>query len=99
MFPKTLKIFLPDLVGTRKDTNIPILMNNKFLPNLVLFIVAFALTNLPGIGFLESAHAVVPAPDGGYPNFNTAEGTNSLQHVTPGIGNTAAGWASVFSTY
>ena len=73
-------------------------MNNKFLPNLVLFIVAFALTNLPGSGFLESAHAVVPAPDGGYPNFNTAEGTNALQHVTTGIGNTAAGWRSLFTT-
>jgi Chaperone of endosialidase len=73
-------------------------MNNKFLPNIVLFVAAFALSNLPGIGFLDSAYAVVPPPDGGYPNFTTAEGTNALQHLTTGVGNTAAGWRSLFTT-
>ena len=61
-------------------------------PSLILIplLIAFAL--------LESVHAVVPAPDGGYPNFNTAEGTNALQHLTTGVGNTAAGWRSLFTT-
>ena len=37
------------------------------------------------------AQAVVPAPDGGYANGNTAEGTNALFSLTSGIWNTAAG--------
>jgi hypothetical protein len=43
------------------------------------------------------ARAVVPAPDGGYPNFNTAEGNNALKNLTTGVGNAAAGWFSLFS--
>ncbi|MFL6505036.1 MAG: tail fiber domain-containing protein [Candidatus Udaeobacter sp.] len=42
-------------------------------------------------------HAVVPAPDGGYPNFTTAEGTNALKNLTTGAGNTAVGWQSLFT--
>jgi hypothetical protein len=41
------------------------------------------------IGLLPKAQAVVPAPDGGYPNGNTAEGTNALLNLTNGIWNTA----------
>src|SRR5262245_32297544 len=44
-----------------------------------------------------SAHAVVPAPDGGYPGFTTAEGSNALQNLTTGLGNTATGWRSLFA--
>jgi hypothetical protein len=43
------------------------------------------------------ARAVVPAPDGGYPNFNTAEGSNALKNLTTGVGNAAVGWFSLFS--
>jgi Chaperone of endosialidase len=53
---------------------------------------------LTGFALLQPAHAVVPAPDGGYPNFTTAEGTNALQNLTTGVGNTAAGWHSLFTT-
>ena len=41
--------------------------------------------------------AVVPAPDGGYPGFNTAEGQNTLFTLTTGVGNTAVGWFSLWS--
>jgi hypothetical protein len=41
--------------------------------------------------------AVVPPPDGGYPNFNTAEGQNALFSLTTGSGNTAVGWFSLFN--
>jgi hypothetical protein len=41
--------------------------------------------------------AVVPPPDGGYPNFTTAEGTNALKNLTSGAGNTGLGWYSLFS--
>jgi hypothetical protein len=43
------------------------------------------------------AQAVVPAPDGGYPNGNTAEGANALQSLTTGNFNTALGNGALFS--
>jgi Chaperone of endosialidase len=46
---------------------------------------------------LPKAEAVVPPPDGGYPNFTTAEGTKALQSLTTGAANTAVGWYSLFS--
>src|SRR4030095_8342440 len=46
---------------------------------------------------LPKAQAVNPAPDGGYPGFNTAEGTNALKNLTTGVGNTAVGWFSLWS--
>jgi uncharacterized coiled-coil protein SlyX len=49
------------------------------------------------IGLLPGAQAVVPAPDGGYPGFTTAEGTKALQSLTTGSANTAVGWFSLFS--
>jgi hypothetical protein len=60
--------------------------------------LALAIVSLlTGFAFLQPVHAVVPSPDGGYPNFNTAEGTNALQNLTTGAGNTAAGWYSLFT--
>jgi hypothetical protein len=47
--------------------------------------------------FLPKAQAVVPAPDGGYPNFNTAEGTKAFFSLSTGAANTAVGWYSLFS--
>src|SRR5882724_9606057 len=35
------------------------------------------------------AFGIVPAPDGGYPGLNTAEGQNALLYLTTGSGNTA----------
>jgi hypothetical protein len=52
---------------------------------------------LIGFAFLQSALAVVPPPDGGYPGFNTAEGQNALKNLSSGVGNTATGWDSLFS--
>jgi hypothetical protein len=45
-------------------------------------------------GLLPQAQAVVPPPDGGYPNFTTAEGQNALFSLTTGTANTAVGWFS-----
>jgi Chaperone of endosialidase len=43
------------------------------------------------------AEAVVPAPDGGYPGGNTAEGQSALLSLTMGGFNTAAGFSSLSS--
>ncbi len=37
-----------------------------------------------------------PTPDGGYPNDNTAEGTNALFSLTTGVDNTATGFDALF---
>jgi hypothetical protein len=47
-------------------------------------------------GLSPVARAVVPAPDGGYPGFNTAEGTNALFSLTSGTANTAIGFNALF---
>jgi hypothetical protein len=43
------------------------------------------------LGISHMAQAVVPPPDGGYPNFNTAEGQNALFSLSTGVANTAVG--------
>ena len=58
---------------------------------------AFGLVVLASVALLAQLQAVVPPPDGGYPNFTTAEGTNALQSLTTGSANTAVGWFSLFS--
>ncbi len=55
---------------------------------LVLFCLAAVGPNV---------QAVVPAPDGGYPGGNTAEGQNALLSLTTGTYNTAVGWLSLGS--
>jgi hypothetical protein len=62
---------------------------SRLLTTLLLFLsVSLAAPN---------ARAVVPPPDGGYPGFNTAEGTKALFSLTAGSANTAVGWFSLFS--
>src|SRR5438046_10567038 len=55
-----------------------------------LFVVAVLIVLLP------KTQALVPAPDGCYPNFTTAEGCKALNSLTTGAGNTALGWYSLF---
>src|SRR5690242_13816656 len=52
-------------------------------PLIAVALVWFALSQM--------AQAVSPAPDGGYPGFNTAEGDNALLNLTTGTNNTALG--------
>ena len=68
-------------------------------PLIQLKATARLLTALALLGFALSpkAQAVVPPPDGGYPNFNTAEGQNALFSLTTGVANTAVGWFSLWS--
>ncbi len=46
-------------------------------------------------GLLAKTHAVIPAPDGGYPGGNTAEGQSALLSLTTGGFNTAIGYLSL----
>jgi hypothetical protein len=65
-------------------------MKTSIPPVLITFaLVCFAL--------VQNTQAVTPAPDGGYPNFTTAEGTKALFNLTTGSANTAVGWFSLFS--
>src|SRR5213596_1988004 len=47
--------------------------------------------------FAPAARAVMPAPDGGYPGNNTAEGENALFSLTTGMDNTATGYQALYS--
>jgi hypothetical protein len=56
----------------------------------------FVPVALAGFAFSQTVQGVVPAPDGGYPGFNTAEGQNALFSLTTGERNTAIGGYSLF---
>ena len=60
---------------------------------IIMPFVLMCIATLPG------ARAVSPAPDGGYPNGNTAEGQNALLHLTTGTFNTAIGLNSLESLF
>jgi hypothetical protein len=72
------------LTQSKKTTILPVL--------IALMLACFVLS--------PQAQAVIPVPDGGYPNENTAEGENALFSLdtTSGSGNTAVGFDALFST-
>src|SRR5262245_40440891 len=57
----------------------------------------FALFAFACFAPLQNAQAVVPAPDGGYANQNTAEGKNALFNLTTGTDNTAIGFNALIN--
>jgi hypothetical protein len=59
--------------------------------------IILGLSGLACFALSPTAQAVVPAPDGGYPGFNTAEGQNALFSLTTGVWNTAIGAYSLFN--
>ncbi len=58
---------------------------------------AFVLIALAALALSPLAQAVTPAPDGGYPHGNTAEGNVALQNLTTGSNNTAIGNGALFN--
>jgi hypothetical protein len=53
--------------------------------------IKITLSALAVFALSSTAQAVSPAPDGGYPGGNTAEGQNALLSLTTGTYNTAVG--------
>jgi trimeric autotransporter adhesin len=68
------------------------MIQSKTATRSVLILVA-----LFWVWVVPEAKAVIPAPDGGYPGFNTAEGQNALFNLSTGVGNAAVGWFSLSS--
>src|SRR6266700_3031533 len=62
---------------------------NNIITTILLALGVLALSPI--------AQAVSPAPDGGYPGGNTAEGTSALLSLTSGLYNTAIGLDSLLS--
>jgi hypothetical protein len=82
---------LKTLVSCGREPAYSLPLRRTFLL-IPLILVCFA--------FSPQAHAatdVSPPPDGGYPNFTTAEGSNALRNLTSGAGNSGFGWFSLFS--
>src|SRR5689334_24746134 len=77
--------------GRRKETMNRMIQLKQRTP---IFLIALVTVYL---GLSPKAQAVDPPPDGGYPNFTTAEGDNALKALTTGAGNTAIGTCSLFS--
>jgi trimeric autotransporter adhesin len=74
--------------SARNTTPRPYARRDFLLVPLSLVLVCVAL--------LPNAQAVSPPPDGGYPNGNTAEGTNALFRLTSGNLNTAVGLNALY---
>ena len=62
---------------------------SRNLSGLLIALAVLYFTVLP------KTQAINPAPDGGYPGGNTAEGQNALFSLTTGPYNTAVGWFSL----
>jgi Chaperone of endosialidase len=68
-------------------------MKNRNITSTTILLALGLLAQWPA----PKAFGVVPAPDGGYPGGNTAEGQNALLSRTTGIYNTAVGIFSLLS--
>jgi hypothetical protein len=67
------------------------------IPLIQVKTIAVLLIALACFARSPTSRAVDPPPDGGYPGFNTAEGTDALFHLTTGTFNTAVGFNALFS--
>jgi hypothetical protein len=84
----------PFLFMTMKDSGE---QTKKSKINMKLQNLIHILIGIVCIWVFPNAQAVSPAPDGGYPGGNTAEGQNALFSLTSGGFNTAVGFFSLRS--
>jgi hypothetical protein len=82
------------MIRFMKTTTLPFTnsMNRSLLGAFVLIPLVLACFVLS-----PTTQAVVPAPDGGYPNGNTAEGEDALFSLTTGENNTAVGFQALYN--
>src|SRR5262249_12160417 len=75
----------------------PLVQLKRTIPLLVIPLLISCFPLLP----TPNAFGVVPAPDGGYPNLNTAEGEDALFNLDTGPGggfaNTAIGFDALYN--
>ena len=82
----------PNSMKTKSRNTIYAMRNRNTISTAVLFaLCCLALSPAP------KAFGVTPAPDGGYPGYNTAEGQNALFSRTTGVYNTALGAFTLYS--
>jgi hypothetical protein len=60
-------------------------------------VLCLAMSVLACLALTQTAHAVVPPPDGNYPDQNTAEGKDALFSLTTGVRNTAVGFRALYN--
>jgi trimeric autotransporter adhesin len=73
-------------------------MNRSIHPKKIILplLVSVLLFCFACLQRTQAAPQVVPAPDGCYPAFTTAEGCNALFGLAAGQGNTGVGWYSLY---
>jgi Chaperone of endosialidase len=71
---------------------------NPIIQDKTILLSLFIASVVGCIGLVPKTQAVIPAPDGGYPGFNTAEGEDALLSLTSGTYNTAVGFVALKST-
>src|SRR5439155_1740249 len=78
-----------------KTTTLPLKHSVNLSPvRLALLLIPLAVACF---ALSPTARAVTPAPDGGYPGRNTAEGDSALFSLTMGFDNTAIGFDALYS--
>src|SRR5438552_3435154 len=78
-----------------KPTTLPLKHSVNLSPvRLALLLIPLAVACF---ALSPTARAVTPAPDGGYPGRNTAEGDSALFSLTMGFDNTAIGFDALYS--
>ena len=80
---------------TNMDTVFATLLSNGVALRRALVLIPIVLASF---GLSLTAQAVNPAPDGGYPGNNTAEGASALFSLSSGSRNTANGFGALFDT-
>ena len=77
----------------------PPLASTAYFSNLItcmVFRCGLLLISVSWLALSSETRAVTPAPDGGYPGNNTAEGQDALFSLTTGGSNTAIGFDALF---